>query len=170
MKHPITIDGKKYNIKAISELTTAEYLQLNKIKKPDVLKYISWQTGVSIKKIFFAVIDPKVEKAIGQIPDVTKMKVAKWVDKNKQIETVGQRHQIESSQVKGLELLVLCLAVSQARSNNFEDVEKLQAEYMKMPFTEVLPSGFFFFKNYKTGRKNARSFLNWLLDLIKTRK
>lgn len=170
MKHPITIDGKKYNIKPISELTTAEFIELEKIEDLDYLKYISWQTGVSIDKTFYAIIDPKIYLAIGQKPDITKMKIPDWVDKNKKIDTVGLRHQVESSKLKNFDLLVLCLAVAQARSNNYEDVQNLIDQYMQMPFAEVLPSGFFFFKNYNRGKSNVRNFLNWLLALIRIRK
>ena len=166
MKHPIIIDGKKYKIKAIKDLTTAEFIELSKIENPDVLKYIAFQTGVTIDKAFFAIISPQVEKAIGKIPDITKMPVPKWVDKSKIIETVGQRHQIESSNVTGLELLVLCLAVSQARSNNFDEVQKLQDEYMKQPFAQVLPAGFFFFKTFRNGKK--RGLKSFVLQLAST--
>lgn len=166
---PIKIGEKKYNIKVISELTTAEFIELSKIEKPDVLKYVAWQTGVTNEKAFFAIIDPIVEKAIGTVPDITKMKMSKFFDKKKLIETVGQRHQIEGSGLTGYELLVLTLAVAQARSNNYEDVEKLRKKYMNMPFAEVLPAGFFFFKTYRTGKKSVRSYLNLILALIKIR-
>jgi hypothetical protein len=157
---PIKIANKKYKIKTIDELNTAEFIELQKIEKPDVLKYVAWQTKTTHENAFFAIISPTVEKAIGMIPDITKLSVPKWVNKKNIIDTVGQRHQIESSNLKGYELLILCLAVAQARSNNFEDIEKLKAKYLLMPFTEILPAGFFFFKIYNYGKSKGRRLLN----------
>ena len=166
---PIKIADKKYKIKTIDELSTAEFIELQKIEKPDVLKYVAWQTNTTYDKAFFAIISPTVEKAIGVIPDITKMSVAKWVNKKNIIDTVGQRHQVESSDLKGYELLVLCLAVAQARSNNFEDIEKLKSEYMTKPFAEILPSGFFFFKIYNYGKNKGQKRLSLRRVLTKIR-
>jgi len=166
---PIKIGPKKYKIKTITELNTTEFIELVKIENPDVLKYVAWQTNTTYDKAFFAIISPTVEKAIGTIPDITKMPVAKWVNKKNIIDTVGQRHQIESSDLKGYELLVLCLAVAQARSNNFEDIEKLRSKYMTMPFAEILPSGFFFFKIYNYGKNKERKRLSLRQVLTKIR-
>jgi hypothetical protein len=170
MKIPITIAGNKYSIRPINKLTTSEFIELSKIENLDVVKYISWQTGVRMNDAFFAVTSKSIELAIGQVPDVSKIKrpKLKYVDYSKTIETVGQRHQIESSGLTGFELLVYCLAVAQARSVNVEDVNRLRDEYMSKPFIEVLPAGFFFFKTYRFGRSNALSFLKKLLLLIRT--
>src|SRR3972149_5816605 len=108
---PITISGKKYKIKPISALTTKEFIEMSTIKDMDYIKYIAWQTGEPFDKAFFAVTSITVEQAIGTAPDITKLPIPKWVDKNKIIDTVGQRHQVENSLLSGFELLVFCLAV-----------------------------------------------------------
>jgi len=167
---PILISNKKYKIKSIAELTTAEFIELSKIENCDTVKYIAWQTGVSMQDSFFAVTAKSVELAIGAAPDITKIKKPKGFDYSKIIETVGQRHQIENSGKEGFELLVYCLAVAQARSNNFEVISNLEAEYLQRPFAEILPAGFFFFKIYSNGRKPDRKILNWLRHLIDTAK
>lgn len=170
---PITIAGKKYKIKPINELTTKEFIEFSKIPIPDpsesYIKYIAWQTGHDFKDAFFAVTSKIVEKQIGIAPDITKLPVPKWVDKTKLIDTVGQRHQVEASNLSGFELIVYCLAVAQARSNNSDEVEALRLKYDDMPFTEILPAGFFFFRNYNPGRNRGRMNLNWLRCLIKIR-
>lgn len=166
----IKVNNIKYTIKTISELTTAEFIELTKLENLDVPKYVSWQTGVSIESAFFAKISPTVEKAIGQVPDITKMSVPKWVDKNNLIDTIGQRHQVETSGLEGYELLVFTLAVANAKSVNIDDVRKLHVKYLAMPFTEILPAGFFFFKNLRSGKRNVHTLLKWLLGLIKIKK
>jgi len=153
---PIKIDGKKYSIKAISQLTTKEFIELSKVPVLDMIKYITWQTGI---ESFFAEVSKTVEKAIGIVPDISLLSKPKWPDYSKTIETVGQRHQIEESGLTGYELLVFVLAVSQARSNNIDDVNKLRDTYLTMPFQKVLPAGFFFFKILQTGRKPGRDYL-----------
>ena len=97
-----------------------------KIEELDLVKYISWQTGFKMKDAFFAVLSPAVEKAIGKVPDISQLKKPDidYVDYDKKIETVGQRHQVEQSGKEGFELLAFTLAVSQARSNNIDDVNK----------------------------------------------
>jgi len=162
---PILISGKKYKIKAINELTTAEFIKLSKIENCDTVKYIAWQTKLSIQDSFFAVTSSTVVKAIGAVPKIEKIPRPKCFDYSKIIETIGQRHQIENSGKTGFELLVYCLAVSQARSNNSDKVNELEADYLTRPFTEILPAGFFFFQNYRDGKKSGLNFLNWLQGL-----
>lgn len=169
MRIPIKIGDKKYSIKPIIELTTREFIELSKIENLDTVKYIAWQTEIKIEDAFFAVTSKVIEKAIGKIPDITKFPKSKWCDYSKIIETVGQRHQVENSNLEGYELLVFCLAVAQARSNNIDDVKKLQTQYLQESFIEILPAGFFFFKNYKDGKNKERKFLKKFQDLIKIR-
>jgi hypothetical protein len=140
---------------------------MSAIKDMDYVRYIAWQTGESFDSAFFAVTSKTVERAIGKALDITKLKIPKWVDKTKLIDTVGQRHQIENSGLSGFELLVYCLSVSQGRSNNSDVIEALQSRYLDMPFTEVLPAGFFFFKNFRDGRKRGGNCLRWLPGLTK---
>lgn len=164
---PIKIKGKPYRIKPITELTTKEFIALCKIENLDIVKYIAWQTGVKMDTAFFAITSPAVNKAIGQIPDITKLPFPKTFNKSNVIETVGQRHQIEGCGLDGFELLVFVLAVAQAKSNNIDDVNKLRADYLDRPFTEILPAGFFFYKNLNSGRRGAVSYLKRLPVLIK---
>lgn len=169
MLHPITISGKKYKIKPIIELTTKEFIEMSAIENIDYVKYIAWQTGASFDDAFFAVTSKSVEDAIGKTPDITKLPVPRWVDKKKLIDTVGQRHQVENSGLSGFDLLVYCLAVSQGRSNNSDVIDQLRDRYLSMLFVEILPAGFFFFKNFRTGRKKGLMSLRWLRGLIRTR-
>lgn len=169
MKIPIKINGKKYTIKPVSELTTAEFIEFSKIENPDIVKYIAWQTGVKMDDAFFATTSKAVERLVGKMEDITTHPRSWRFDyKRTGIQTVGQRHQIETCGYEGFELLVFCLAVAQARSNNIDDVEKLRAEYLTMNYLEILPAGFFFYENYRTGKKLGVSYLRKLLQLIKT--
>ena len=160
MKIPITINGKKYSVRPIADLSTGEFLEFAKVKNPDIMKYIAFETKTKHKDAFFAVISPTVEKSLGKIPDVSKLKrpALSYIDYSKSIETVGQRHQIEDSNLKGYDLLVFTLAVSQAQSMNIDDVNKLKDEYLKKPFLEILPAGFFFLKKSAHGRNNVVGF------------
>lgn len=160
MKIPITINGKKYSVRPIADLSTGEFLEFTKIKNQDIMKYIAFETKTKHKDAFFATISPTVERALGKIPDVSKLKrpALSYVDYNKSIETVGQRHQIEDANLKGYELLVFTLAVSQAQSMNIDDVNKLREEYLNKPFIEILPAGFFFLKKLAHGRNSVVNF------------
>lgn len=171
---PVKINSKKYQIKAITELTVSEFLELTELmpEKIDLVKYISWQTGLKLTDAFFAVTSKAVELAIGKFPDITKMPtpVLPYVSYSKKIETVGQRHQVEESNLKGYPLLVFTLAVAQAESMNIDDVHRLRDSYMTKPAIEILPAAFFFFENYRTGSSRGRNFLTWLLELIRTKR
>jgi hypothetical protein len=151
---PILIGSKKYKIKTISELNTAEFIELCGISELTTIKYIAWQCKINTDKAFFAMIDPVVEQQIGIVPDITKLcrPVLSYVDYKKTIATVGQRHQIEACNLTGFTLLVFVLAVSQAQSNNIDDVNQLQSWYMQQHWYEILPAGFFFYQNLSHGR------------------
>ena len=176
---PIKIGTKKYKIKAIHELTTSEFIEMDKIKDlmydeetkllsyDAIAKYISWQLGISFDEAFFIVADEKIKIAIGSYCEIQTMSRSKKFDYTKIIETVGQRHQIEKCKYEGYELLVFVLAVSQAASNNIDKVEELRLKYLDMPFAEVLPSAFFFFKILRGGRRKGMNLLNWLRCSIK---
>ena len=164
---PIKIAGKKYIIKSINELTTKEFIDMNKLQVTDTVKYVAWQTNTSMDNSFFAVSSKILDKAIGAVPDITKLPRPKMYDYNKKIITVGQRHQVEASGLSGHKLLVFCLAVSQAQSTNIDHVNALYDEYMLKPFYEILPAGFFFFMTYKTGSKRGVMLLKWRQELTK---
>jgi hypothetical protein len=167
---PVTIADKKYRIKSISELTTREFIELNKIEELTFIKYIAWQTSTDLEKAFFTRIDKLTEQSIGVVPDIRTLKRSKRFDYKKTIQTVGQRHQVEGCNLTNFELLVFCLAVSQAQSNNIDDVIALRDAYMQQPFTEILPSGFFFFKNLEHGKSFAQRILMRFSSLMKIRK
>jgi len=167
---PIKIGDKRYKVKTIDELTTKEFIELNKIDELTIIKYIAWQTSTSLDKAFFAYVNKSVEQAIGVIPDITKMKPCKKFDLKKTIQTIGQRHQVEGSNLNNYELLVFCLAVSQAQSNNIDDVLTLRDSYLAMPFYEILPTGFFFFKNLRHGRNLGQRILTRFINSIRTRR
>lgn len=164
---PIKIADKKYKIKTILELTTREFIELTKIEDLSFIKYIAWQTSSDLEKAFFVKMSKSVELAIGVVPDVTKMKRSKRFDYSKTIQTVGQRHQVEGSNLTGYELLVFCLAVSQAQSNNIDKVHELRDTYLNEPFAEILPAGFFFFKNLEPGKNFVQRILMMFSILIK---
>jgi len=170
MKIPITINGKKYTIKSIDELTTKEFIELSNIEDINIVKYISWQADIKLEDAFFAVTSKSIEKTIGVIPDIKKLKRLElnYIDYSKTIETLGQRHQIEESNLSGYELLVFILAVSQTRSMNIDDVNKLRDDYLDKPFYEILPAGFFFFKILNNGSKYGRNFLKRTIRFLRT--
>ena len=168
---PIKINNKKYSIKSINELTTKEYIEMTNIEGVDIVKYIAWQTGTEFNDAFFATTDKMLEKAIGQLKDISKLPIlpVRYINFKKSIETVGQRYQIETSNLEGYELLVFCLAVAQAQSNNIDDIHKLRDYYLTKPWQEILPAGFFFYRLYRNGRRFVDNFLIKLLDLIRIR-
>jgi hypothetical protein len=153
---PIKINNQRHKIKSIAELTTKEFIELAAIKDLDVVKYISWQLNVDLDVAFFAVTSKTLERAIGVVPDIRKLPRHKSFDYTKTIQTVGQRHQIEESHLEGFPLLVFTLAVSQACSTNIDNVKALQEQYMERPFTEILPSAFFFFRSLHPGKHFVR--------------
>lgn len=166
---PIKINNKKYKIKSIDELTTSEYIELDGNKDFDIVKYIQWQTKCDFNDAFFATTSKGLEIAIGQKRDITKMPmlVVPYFDYKKTLETVGHRYQIEQSGLDGLKLLVFCLAVAQANDTNIDRVNQLVKYYNRKPWQEILPAGFFFFKNYRNGRSFAQGCLMRLMDRIR---
>ena len=171
---PLIIADKKYKIKSINELNTAEFIELSKIENVDLIKYIAWQAGINTDKAFFAITDSATEAAIGKAPDITKLKPlpSKLIDYKKTLTTVGQRHQVESCNLSGFDLLVFTLAVSQACSVNIDDVYKLRDRYLTMDWHLILPAGFFFYKKFRRGKRSVRKILLRLRELIQmlTRK
>lgn len=168
---PITINKVKHSIKRIDELSTGEFIEMSKIDGLDVVKYISWQTGLTIDEAFFAVTDDVLELAIGKAPDITKLPLATvdYIDYKKGVDTVGQRHQVEDSKKKDFELVLFTLAVAQAASTDIDKANELYREYLDKPFYETLPAGFFFYKRFKNGKKIGENICVWLLELIKIR-
>jgi hypothetical protein len=164
---PIIVDKKKYKIKAIHELSTREFIELSKIELLNVQRYIAWQCSLDEAVVFFIKVSPAIEASIGTVPDITRINPPKRFNYKRQIETIGQRHQVEQCGKTGFELLVFTLAVAQARSNNIDDVNKLYNEYMQQPFYEILPAGFFFFKRYSRGRRSVQGILKKLPGLKK---
>jgi hypothetical protein len=166
---PIKILDKQYKIKTIDELTTSEYIFLSGIENLDIVKYIAWQCSLDMDTAFFAVVSKAVEKGVGKMQEIDKMPRPKldYVDYSKTIQTVGQRHQIEACNLVHLKLLVFSLAVAQARSNNIDDVQKLYDEYLKRPWFEILPAGFFFIRTLRNGRSKEVSFFGKLAVLTK---
>lgn len=164
---PIKINGQKFWIKSFDELTTSGFIELQKIENPDLIKYIAWQTGISQDDAFYATISNTVINAIGSLKDITKIKCSKKFDYSKIIETVGQRHQIEASKKEGYDLIVFILAVSQARSNNIDEVNRLYKYYLKQPYIEILPAGFFFYRILGNGSKQGLRLFDRLRVLIK---
>jgi hypothetical protein len=167
---PITINKKKYDLKAIWELTTREFIELSKIKDIDIQKYIAWQLSLDADLVFFAKISPAIEAAIGVAPDITTLIPCTEFDLKKGIDTLGQRHQIEQCNKKDFELLVFTLAVSQAQSMNIDDVTKLYDKYMGMEFYKILPTGFFFFNRSRHGKNSVLENFRKHLELIKIKK
>lgn len=162
---PIKIGGKPFKIKPINSLITREFVEVSKIKNLDLMKYIAWFTGVKNEDAFFAKISNTVVEAIGQFKPIEKMPFPNTFDKRKLIETIGQRHQIERCKKKDYELLIYILAVSQAQTNDTSKVNEMYESYLEMPYVEVLPAGFFFYKNLKTGSNlEMKSFVwrRWL--------
>jgi hypothetical protein len=163
---PLKIGKKKYKLKPIQQLTTREFIEISKLElmvsrdtgllTPDsIIKYIACLLQLPEDKAFFVSTSKVIEIAIGPVPDITRMPLPKHYDYKKLIDTVGQRHQVEGSGLEGFGLILFCLAVSQARSNNIDEVEKLRQGYLELPFAETLPAGFFFFKNYRAGSKKG---------------
>ena len=157
---PIKIGKKKYKIKSIDELTTSEFVELTKIENINqcsdsefYIKYIAWQTGFKTEDLFFVVISKTIERGIGKIPDIKKMKKSERFNYKQKIYTLGQRHQIEQSKLKGSELIVFSLAVAQAKSNDIDKVNELKESYMNENWKEIIPAGFFFYLNYINGKR-----------------
>lgn len=153
---PIIIKNRKYKVKPIASLTTAEFIELSKVEDLDIMKYIAWSTSSTMDDVYFVKISPVVEQLIGTIPDVTKLPPPAWAKKQSPIDMIGQRHQVERSGKEGLDLLVFVLAVAMARSNDEEKVNILYNCYMTLPFVEVLPAGFFFSTNLANGKNSDK--------------
>jgi len=166
---PITIQSKKYSIKSIDEINAKEFIELMALTPIDSVKYIAWQTGLKLEEAFFCTISKAVEKGIGQIPDISKLPKSKLFDYSKLIDTIGQRHQIEQSKLSEYELIVFCLAVSQAQSFNIDEVQQRYDEYLELPFKDVFAAGFFFCKNLEHGRSKGLRRLMKQLFLTKTK-
>jgi len=176
MNIPIKINGKKYVVPQLCDLSTKDFIEVAKIEgivkdggSFDTVKYIAWYLKLNIKKAFFATLPDKLHRELSYFPDIEKTKppALDYIDTKKAIYTVGQRFQVEESSLKGYELTVFVLAVAQAESNNIDGVNELYHFYMSKPAVYILPHAFFFSKIYANGKNTGVSFLRWPRALIK---
>lgn len=163
---PIIVEGKKVQIKKIKELNVSDLIELEKIEGLNIVKYIAWATGISNEDAFFTKIDRHVIKAVGTFPPIDSLPVLpKYLDYS--VDTLGQRYQIESSNLQGYELVIFTLAVAMARSNNIDDVDRIVKELRERPYMEVLPAGVFFLKTLGVGKVTVRSIFRQTLMCLK---
>lgn len=168
----ITQDGHttKYMIKSINELTTREFIKLSKIENPSIIDYLAISTGITYDKACeFKIEKPwLIQKAIGEIPDIEKLPVPEWTNKNV-IETIGQRYLIEtnSEKFKNYDLIVFVMAVAMKRTMNIDEIYKYMEYLYNRSFIEVIPAARFFFLNFKYGKSKGNIILNLIRKLIK---
>lgn len=160
----IKINGKSYKIKEISELTTKEFIEVNRIEELDQLKYIAWTTKQEFQLIWKSKISESVIKMIGTMPDVTALPIPREVlgknIKSYEISTIGQRFMIEThTKYKGFDLLVFICAVALTVSPNINEIESCMERLYKLPFSVTLPAGHFFFHHLTSGRNFVTRFL-----------
>ena len=169
---PIKINGKKKQIKPISELTTREYIDFMKIENPDKIKYIGFILKEEYITIFNSKISQSVLNMIGEIEDVTKLKppvsILGYPIKRYGIETIGQRFQLDNCGLKGYELLVFMTAVAIVNNIDLDRVREFEEKLYNLPYTEVLPAGYFFFLRSDYGRKRGRRCSGSIMSRIRT--
>lgn len=171
---PIKINGKKYQIKAISELNTQEYIDVNRIENLDAIKYLSWATKQDLELIWMSKVSDAVIKMIGTMPDIEKLPVPRELlrknIKSHEITTIGQRFMIEqTTKYKGFDLLVFITAVALTNSPDIGVIEQCMKQLYNLPFKDVIPTGRFFFLNFQSGRSSAMTFLRRIKSLIRMR-
>lgn len=162
---PLKINGQKLKIKAIHEMTAKEFIEFSKIENPDKIKYISFITGVEYLAIFNSKIPNNILAMIGELEDITKIKPPKSIlgyPLNRyDIDTVGQRFQLDNCNLKGYELLVFIVAVALANDPDLNKVNDFVKRLYDYPYREVMAAGNFFFQRSSFGkRKGLLSFTN----------
>lgn len=170
---PITINGKKYQVKSIDELTAKEFIEVSRIEQLDKMKYLEWATGLKFEIIYTTKISQQVLDLIGDIQDIETIPVPKYLMnkhvKSYEISTIGQRFQIETCKHKGFDLLVFIVAVAFVNNPDITKVTDYMKVLYKQNYKDVMAVGNFFFQNLQNGRNTGMNYLSKIMYRIKTR-
>lgn len=168
---PITINGKKYQIKSIDELTAREFIEVTRIENMDKIKYLEWSTKCKYEIIYTTKISPQVLELIGDIENIGDIPVPKFL-LNKhvnsyKIETIGQRFQIETSKYEGYDMLVFIVAVAFVNNPDISKVTYFMNILYDQNYKDVMAVGNFFFQNFMNGNNTGTSFFSKIIYRMK---
>lgn len=182
---PVKINGQTHKIPTFDELSIKHYIEykktLKKKKSFTIIDYLSIVLGQEYKLVYFSKINnvDGLMSVIGSSRDYTKIKPGKqfiiagdvYNLENYLIETVGQRFMIQENGKKfkqDEELLCFILAVSIIREVNLGKVLKFKDKIMDEAYIDILPTGFFLFRNLINGYDKERNIFHRLKRLIST--
>ena len=166
----IKINNDKVNVKTFDELNVLEYIQVVtqlRDNTMDIVKYLSIVLKTHYKTAWnMEIHNPEVlMQAIGEPKEYNKLPVIKNLEidgryyrtDSLSILTVGQRLMIEEfgKQYKDERLLCYIIAVGIVKEPDSGKINKIFNKLLTMPYTVVLPIGFFLLKSSMNGKKSA---------------
>lgn len=167
----LKLNGKKYSVKSVSELTFNEYNRvIIKAKALDLPEYLAVMTGILPEKIMNAKLDgaslPAIYNTLLDVQDhnaVVKTKKHTVEFRGEiismdsiELDTVGKSYLFStvcsSKKLNDFEKSVYALAVGLADKLDMEEVRGIYQELIQINWRNVLPQGFFLLKKQTKGR------------------
>lgn len=189
----ITLNGKKHELKPLSNLTVAEYMQLAKIQEEKgdnydpILDPVAMQVGMTFNEIAQNNIDNKTALRIASflggikpLKDFYQEKIeanhfafgSKMIDKRYvNWQAVGVRNGIQLRTKKTeneIELTVYGLAIMLTKTYDADAIEETYNKLLIMNYEDVLTFAGFFLCNILIFNKHEPNYLRRLMSLVKT--
>ncbi len=189
----ITLNGIKYNIKPLSNLTTSEYIELAKLQAEKgehfdpTIDSLAILTGLEFGVIAGSSMSSdtvrRVREFLGDIHTLEEFYANKeikryflfrkrMIDKaDVNWQSVGARHAVAQRSTKTkneIELTVYGLAAMLSSTYDADDIEADYEELMSMNYIEVLTFAAFFLPSLLNGKSNVPRLLAITLNKLKT--
>ena len=173
----IKINGKKYDIKPLSQLSVLEFVQIvDKARYIDLISYISALVGFEIDNANVKMNNIEVAERILLDADIDfgKIKVPNIFEYNKNLHIVNQmdtgvfgnryvfnlyRKQFEKEEISVVILCVYALSIMLSKEDEYVDIDKIFMKLMTMKWQIILPIGFFLSKKLSDRRNYLMIFL-----------
>ncbi len=171
------INGKKYDIKPLSQLSVLEFVQIvDKARYIDLISYISALIGFEIDSANVKMNNIDVAERILLDADIdfSKIKMPNIFEYNKGLHIVGQmdtgvfgnryvfnlyRKQFEKEEISVVVLCVYALSIMLSKEDEYADIDKIFMKLMTMNWQIILPIGFFLSKKLSNRRNYLMIFL-----------
>jgi hypothetical protein len=173
----IKINGKKYNIKPLSQLSVLEFVQIvDKARYIDLISYMSALTGIEIdsanvkmNNIEIAertLLDVDIDFSKIATPNIFEFDNSTYIVNQMDSGIFGNRYvfnlyrrQFDKEQISIVMLCVYALAITLSKGDKYDDIDIIFPKLMRMNWQIVLPVGFFLSKKLSNKRNYLMIFL-----------
>jgi hypothetical protein len=176
----IKINGKKYNIKPLSQLSVLEFVQIvDKARYIDLISYMSALTGIEIDSALVKLTKPENIEACERMlldcdidfskittPNIFEFDNSTYIVNQMDSGIFGNRYvfnlyrrQFDKEQISIVMLCVYALAITLSKGDKYDDIDIIFPKLMRMNWQIVLPVGFFLSKKLSNKRNYLMIFL-----------